>query len=106
MPDFRYLAVSSTGELQRGVMAAPDEATVIERLQRQGSTPMRADLAGRESTIGRLLHADIGRSHKLRRQEVADLTRELATMLAAGQDLDRAMQFMVETAPNARCRAV
>ena len=106
MPDFRYLAVSATGELQRGVMVAPDEATVIERLQRQGSTPMRADPAGRESAIGRLLHADIGRGHRLRRQEVADLTRELATMLAAGQDLDRALQFMVETAPGARYRAV
>ena len=99
MPDFRYLAVSATGELQRGIMAAPDEATVIERLQRQGSTPMRAEPAGRESTIARLLHADIGGGPRLRRQEVADLTRELATMLTAGQDLDRALQFMVETAP-------
>jgi general secretion pathway protein F len=87
-------------------MAAPDEATVIERLQRQGSTPMRADLAGRESLIGRLLHADIGGGRRLRRQEVADLTRELATMLDAGQDLDRALQFMVETAPGARSRGV
>ncbi len=106
MPDFRYLAVSATGKLQRGVMAAPDEATVIERLQRQGSTPMRADLAGRESVIDRLLHADIGGGGRLRRQEVADLTRELATMLDAGQDLDRALQFMVETAPGARSRGV
>ncbi len=106
MPDFRYLAVSASGELQRGVMAAPDEATVIERLQRQGSTPMRADPAGRESALGRLLHADLGRGHKLRRQEVADLTREMATMLAAGQDLDRTLQFMVETAPDARRRGV
>jgi general secretion pathway protein F len=106
MPDFRYLAVSATGKLQRGVMVAPDEATVIERLQRQGSTPMRADLAGRESVIDRLLHADIGGGGRLRRQEVADLTRELATMLDAGQDLDRALQFMVETAPGARSRGV
>jgi general secretion pathway protein F len=106
MPDFRYLAVSATGELQRGVMAAPDEATVIERLRRQGSMPMRADLAGRESAIGRLLHTDIGRGRRLRRQEVAELTRELATMLAVGQDLDRTLQFMVETAPNERCRGV
>jgi general secretion pathway protein F len=106
MPEFRYLAVSSTGEMQRGVMAAPDEATVIERLQRQGSTPMRADPTGRESLLGRLLHADIGGGRRLRRQEVAELTRELATMLAAGQDLDRALQFMVETALGARPRAV
>jgi general secretion pathway protein F len=35
----------------------------------------------------------------LRKQDVADLIRELATMLAAGQDLDRALRYMQETAP-------
>ena len=39
------------------------------------------------------------------RQEVADLTRELAIMLAAGQDLDRALRFLVDTAPKARAPA-
>ncbi len=106
MPEFRYLAVAPSGELQRGVMEAPDEAAVIERLQRQGSTPMRADPAGREAVLGRLLRADIGGGHRLRRPEVADFTRELATMLSAGQDLDRALQFLVETAPSGRRRTV
>jgi len=107
MPAFRYLAVAPTGELQRGVMEAPDEATVVERLRRQGSMPMRADPAGSDTLFKRLLNANIGGGgQRLRRQEVADVTRELATMLGAGQDLDRALQFLVETAPNARCRAV
>ncbi len=41
----------------------------------------------------------------MRRQDVADVTRELAIMLGAGQDLDRALRFLVETAPNQRVRA-
>ena len=35
-----------------------------------------------------------------------NVTRELAIMLEAGQDLDRALRFLVETAPNARCGRV
>ena len=35
------------------------------------------------------------------KQDVADLIRELATMLSAGQDLDRALRYMEETAPAA-----
>jgi len=106
MPEFRYLAVGPAGEMQRGIMEAPDQAAVIDRLQRQGSTPMRADPATGENLLGRLLHADLGGGNRLRRQEVADITRELATMLAAGQDLDRSLQFLVETTPGARSRAV
>jgi general secretion pathway protein F len=103
---FRYLAVGPAGELQRGVMEAVDEAAVIERLQRQGSTPMRADPAVDGGVLTWLLNLDIGSAHRLRRQEVADFTRELATMLSAGQDLDRVLQFLVETAPRVRCRTV
>jgi general secretion pathway protein F len=34
------------------------------------------------------------------------VTNELATMLAAGQDLDRALRFVFENAPNAKVRAI
>ena len=42
---------------------------------------------------------DLGGRRGLRKQDVADLIRELATMLTAGQDLDRALRYMQETAP-------
>ncbi|MBV9250483.1 MAG: type II secretion system F family protein [Acetobacteraceae bacterium] len=102
MPTFRYTAVGPSGELQRGTMEAETEAEVIARLQRQGSMPMRAEPAGKRSVLSRLAHAEFGPSRGLRAQEVADLTRELATMLGAGQDLDRALRYLQETAPNAR----
>ena len=37
---------------------------------------------------------------------MTNLTRELSVMLGAGQDLDRAMRFLVETAPGPRVRGV
>ena len=102
MPSFRYTAIGPGGDIQRGLMDAATEAEVITRLQRQGSMPMRAEPAGGGSTLSGLLHSDLGARRGLRKQEVADFVRELATMLGAGQDLDRALRYLQETAANAR----
>ncbi|HLZ67810.1 MAG TPA: type II secretion system F family protein [Aliidongia sp.] len=106
MPAFRFTAIDAQGQIQRGTMEAPDQAAVIDRLQRQGHVPMRAEPAEGGSRWAELFTADVGRRRALSRQEVTDVTRELATMLAAGQDLDRALRFIVETAPNPRVALV
>lgn len=106
MPAFRYSAIGPTGQVMRGVMEAPSEAAVVERLRRQGNIPMRAEPAEGGSSWSELLTRDLGRQGTLSRQDTANVTRELAIMLAAGQDLDRALRFLTETAPNARVRRV
>lgn len=109
MAAFRYLAIAPTGELSRGVMEAPNEADVVARLRRQGSIPMRAepDRAGSSALAGLLrLVPTSGGGPALGRQELTNVTRELAVMLAAGQDLDRALRFLVDTAPKARVAGV
>src|SRR5262249_49908407 len=62
--------------------------------------------AGGRAAWGEFLIAEFTRRRGLSRQEVTDVTRELATMLAAGQDLDRALRFIVETSPNPRVKTV
>jgi general secretion pathway protein F len=106
MASFRYVAIDAAGLTQRGLMDAPDAATVIEKLQRQGQIPMRAEPAGNGGFLDDLLALEFGRRRGLKRQEVANLTRELATMLSAGQDLDRALRFIVETAATPRLKLV
>ncbi len=101
MPQFRFTALDRAGQLTQGLMEGPDAASVIARLQRQGAIPVRAEPAGRR--LGGLLGAGGGR---LRAGDLAAVTRELATMLGAGQDLDRALRFLVETAPRPRVAAV
>ena len=103
MPAFRYVAIDPSGQLQRGTMEAGTEAEVVARLQRGGSIPMRTSPAS--GALGGLLHAELGR-RGLSRGQVTELTRELSIMLGAGQDLDRALRFLAETAPNAKVRAV
>jgi general secretion pathway protein F len=108
MPAFRTLSIASDGTLTRGRMEAPSEAAVVDRLRRQGHLPMRTEPdAGRRPVLEALLHAELGRGRGvLRRQELANLTRELAVMLGAGQDLDHALRFVVETAGSARLRKI
>jgi general secretion pathway protein F len=106
MPTFRYRAIGPTGDVQTGTMDAATEAEVVARLQRQGAMPMRAEPAERESWLTALWHAEFATRQGLRRQETADFIRELATMLSAGQDLDRAFLYLHETAPNTRVRTM
>jgi general secretion pathway protein F len=107
LPSFRYTAIGPDGEIQRGVMEAQTEAEVIGLLQRQGNIPMRAEPAtGGSATWSTLLRVRFRSRNSLRRHEVADFVLELATMLGAGQDLDRTLRYVQEAAPNTRVRRV
>jgi general secretion pathway protein F len=106
MPAFRYSAITATGELVRGTTDATDEAAVVVQLRRQGQVPARVEPAAKGFSVRDLLTMEFGRRRGLSRQEVTNVTRELAIMLDAGQDMDRALRFLVETAPNPRVAKV
>ncbi len=106
MATFRYRAIGPSGDVQTGMMDAATEAEVVAHLQRQGSMPLRAEPTERESWLSALWHAEFATGPSLRQQETADIMRELATMLSAGQDLDHAFRYLHETAPNARVRTM
>src|ERR1700745_2016513 len=106
MPSFRWSAVDGGGEVVSGVMEAPDRAIVVERLQRQGQIVLRADPADGRRGLGDLLQIELGGARGLDKAALAEVTRELAIMLAAGQDLDRALRFVVDNTRSARARKI
>ena len=107
MPSFRYTAITPAGETTTGLMDAPSEQAVIETLRRQGSLPMRAEPADRaRGFLPTLLGAEFGLGKRLSAQDLSEMTRELAVMLGAGQDLDRALRFLVDTTPKKHVRAI
>jgi general secretion pathway protein F len=107
MPSFRYTAVLPSGELAQGLLDAPSESAVIEQLRRQGSLTLKAEPADKSrGFIADLLSAEFAQGRGLNGADVANITRELAVMLNAGQDLDRALRFLVDTAAKPRARAV
>jgi general secretion pathway protein F len=106
MAAFRWSAINGGGEVVGGVMDAPDRGTVVERLQRQGQIVLRADPAGGRRGLADFLQLELGRTRGLDKGALGEATRELAIMLAAGQDLDRALRFVVDNTRNARARAI
>ena len=106
MGEWRYTAIDRAGQSIAGRFEAEDEAEVLRHLRRQGAIPVQLVAPGRGSALGGLLALELGRGDALTRQDVTTLLRELATMLGAGQDLDRALRFLVDTAANARIRRV
>lgn len=102
MPNYRYKAVKSGGDVAAGVIDAPTEMDVIERLRDQGMMPISivlggaADMAagqGKGKKSGGLFV-----SKKVTRDQVMSLTRELATLLRAGLPLDRALETLIALA--------
>jgi general secretion pathway protein F len=106
MPSFRWSAVNPGGDVARGVMEAPDRATVVERLQRQGQVVLRADPADARRGWADLLQIELRRNRGIDKTTLGEITRELAIMLAAGQDLDRTLRFVVENTRSTRARVI
>jgi general secretion pathway protein F len=106
VPSFRWSAVSSGGDVVHGVMDAPDRGALIDRLQGQGQIVLRAEPVGARDNLFGLGQLKLGAARGIDRETLGEVTRELAIMLAAGQDLDRAMRFVVENTGNKRARAI
>jgi general secretion pathway protein F len=106
MPSFRWSAVTPGGEVMHGVTEAADCASVVERLQRQGQVVLRAEPADGRWRVSDLLQIELGGRRGIDRATLGEVTRELAIMLGAGQDLDRALRFVVENVGNTRARAI
>jgi len=106
MASFRWSAINPGGEVVSGVIEAPDRGAVIDRLQRQGQIVLRAEPKDGSGWFTDLLQIEIGARRALDRVALGEVTRELAIMLFAGQDLDRALRFVVENAGNRRARAI
>ena len=106
MPSYRWSAVNPGGDVVRGVMEATDRVVVVERLQRQGQIVLSADPADGRRGWTDLLQIELGRGRRLDKAALGEVTRELAIMLAAGQDLDRALRFVVENTRNLGARTI
>ena len=105
MPRFRTTALTASGELARTVVEATDEAAVVVQLRRQNQIPMRVEPEGTGMLSG-LMSLEIGGSGGIGSEQVTTITRELSTMLGAGQDLDRAMRFLIEISASPKVKRV
>jgi len=104
MPLYRYKAFSPAGEPLAGQMEALSVDDVIARLQDAGNLPVEAvpaDQAGDGSVFGTLF-----KRPDLTADQVLQFTQQLATLLGAGQPLDRSLQILLDLPESENARRV
>ena len=99
MPQFQYQATTPQGQLIEGVREAEEERAVVAWLHTQGYIPLNVALPhDRDTKPARnwqLSLPEVPWRGRVTQRDVLLLTRELATMLAAGLPLDRALFALV-----------
>ncbi|HJW46704.1 MAG TPA: type II secretion system F family protein [Lysobacter sp.] len=94
MPLYHYQALNSRGELLDGQMEAASNAEVIARLQEQGHLPVEATLAS--ESRGASIWKGLFKPKPFAGARLVQFTQQLATLLGAGQPLDRALGILLE----------
>jgi general secretion pathway protein F len=100
MPFFQYKAVAPSGEVQEGVLEASSTNTAVARLQEMGLIPIRAEEAGgaKAAAAATTARAPLFSRNRVTQDDIAVLTRELATLLKAGLPLDRSFEILISLA--------
>lgn len=106
MPQFRYTGVDMAGKRLNGTIEAANAYAVADYLHGRHCILLRADEVGKTGSLAALLNTDLGLKRGLPQAAVAQFTRELAVMLEAGQDIDRALRFLVETSDSKAARRI
>ncbi len=101
---FRYKALSATGEPLDGQMEAGTPDEVIMRLQDQGYLPVETHRADQEAEGFGLF--SMGKKRELSAEQILQFTQQLATLLGAGQPLDRALGILLELPETGDARKV
>lgn len=94
MPVYRYKALNARGEMLDGQMEAGSDGEVVLRLQEQGHLPVEMRLAGAGDSAFSL--RTVFKPKPFGGQRLVQFTQQLATLLGAGQPLDRALGILLD----------
>ncbi|HQX90967.1 MAG TPA: type II secretion system F family protein [Thermomonas sp.] len=99
---YRYKALNARGELLDGQMEAASDAEVAARLQEQGHLPVEAALASGSGVAS--AWRGLFKPAPFAGQKLVQFTQQLATLLGAGQPLDRALAILLELPEDAAAK--
>lgn len=91
MPNFRYRAITQTGEIVNGSLSAPTAAEVARRIEYLGLVPVETVVDDGASAVSR---ATVALFNQPRPEDVTVFTRDLALLLKAGARLDDALELL------------
>ena len=99
---YYYKAVTPAGETLDGQMDVGTHDEVIGKLQDAGNIPLEVREADSGDSVG--LVAALFKRATLREAQVVQFTQQLATLLGAGQPLDRALQILLDLPESEKAR--
>jgi general secretion pathway protein F len=91
MPNFRYRAITQSGELVNGTLSAPTATEVARRIEYLGLVPVETVVDDGVAAVSRDTMAFFNRP---RAADVTLFTRDLALLLKAGARLDDALELL------------
>jgi len=94
MGTFRYRAMTADGALLKGIVDAADQQSALQSVRRLGHFPIAASDAETASLREMLSNALTPRAARTARV-IASATEELATLMSAGFELDRALGILI-----------
>ncbi len=98
MPRFAYSAIDRSGSMVKGEVSAPTEIAAMDRLGRQGLTPVSLDEGGSADPWWQRDIAFSASSKHLKPADQQKFFSTLETMLASGFTLPRSLAFVAEQA--------
>lgn len=103
MPNFRYRAMTQTGEIVNGSLAAPNASEVARRIEYLGMVPIETLVDDGAAAVSRMTLALF---NKPRAEDVTIFTRDLSLLLKAGARLDDALELIATDRDIGRLRPV
>ncbi len=103
MRNFRYRAMTQSGELVNGSISAPSAAEVAHRIEYLGLVPIETVAEEGAAAVSRATFALFNRA---RPEDVTIFTRDLALLLKAGARLDDALGLLADDRDIGRLRPI
>ncbi len=94
MPVFHYKAVGIDGEIHEGSMDADSKNDAVEHLQSSGNTPLQIVESDKVQKSTNLISRISFNRNSISKNDITLFTRELATILQAGLELDHALETL------------
>jgi general secretion pathway protein F len=105
MPNYHYRALTQSGELVSGSIAAPTSAEVSRRIEYLGLVLIDTAAEGGSAAVSQSAAALLSFSRP-RAEDVTTLTRDLALLLRAGARIDDALELLASDMDIGRLRPV
>ncbi|OGQ05198.1 MAG: type II secretion system protein GspF [Deltaproteobacteria bacterium RIFCSPLOWO2_12_FULL_44_12] len=108
MPVFEYVGIDQQRKKAQGIIEADNDRTARMRLRKMGIFPQSLTLEGRaKAKISLSTNVDFSRfTQRIKTQDIAQMTRQLATLVNAGIPLVESLTALVDQIENPKLKKV